>query len=42
VPSTFSKAKPLRVPDTIPSGIGIREALKSMTFCQNGKRKLCG
>jgi hypothetical protein len=41
VPSTFSKAKPLRLPDTVPSGTAINAALKSMMFCQNGTRKLC-
>jgi hypothetical protein len=41
VPSTFSNAKPLRLPDTAPSGTAINAAFQSTTFCQNGTRKLC-
>jgi hypothetical protein len=41
VPSTFSKAKPLRLPDTVPSGTAINGAFQSTTFCQKGMRKLC-
>jgi hypothetical protein len=41
VPPTSSKAKPLRLPDTVPSGTAINAAFQSTTFCQNGTRKLC-
>ena len=42
VPPTFSKAKPLRTSDTVPSGTGISSAFLSMTCRQTGTRKLFG
>ena len=37
MPPTFSNAKPLRPPDTVPSGTGISSAFQSMTCRQTGR-----